>query len=97
MAGLLAAWFAEIAIITYRGFERKSTVPVPIQGLPLPADYVGATVLFGGLGLLGRTQAQGVATLVGWGLVVATLLNLWTPSSGKVKPGTTAKSGVTPS
>lgn len=78
MGGILAAWLAEIAIITYRGFERGTSGP--IAHLPIPADYIGATVVYGALGLMGKTQAAPVAALLGWGFVVATLLNLWTPN-----------------
>lgn len=91
MGGLLSAWFAEMVLITYRGVK-KGTTGGPIHGLPLPADYVGATIVFGALGLLGNTQAAPVATLAGWGLVVATLLNLWTPKTPtKLSTAATAK------
>ena len=79
MTGVLSAFFAQVVIITYRGV--KGGTSGPIKGLPLPADYVGATIIYGALGLLGGTQAAPVATLAGWGLVVATLVNLWTPKN----------------
>lgn len=79
MSGVLSAWFTELVIITYRGVKGGTTGP--IKGLPLPADYVGATIIYGALGLLGGTQAAPVATAIGWGLVVATLVNLWTPKN----------------
>ncbi len=73
----LAAFVAEIALITYRGFR----TPGPLGRMPLPANYTGAILVYGSLGLLGRPKAEPVAAAVAWGFVVATLLNLWTPKS----------------
>lgn len=74
--GLLGAFIAEVALITYRGF---STTTGPLGHLPLPANYTGAALIYGALGLMAKTKAEPVATALGWGFVVATLLNLWTP------------------
>ena len=82
--GLLAAFIAELGIITYRSFTRPKESPL---SFPLPADYAGAALIYGLLGLMGKTQAEPVATALGWGFVVATLLNLWTPQH----PGSLAK------
>jgi hypothetical protein len=84
----LAAFFVEMALITYRGVQTSATGP--IAHLVLPADYVGAAVIYGVLGLLGKTKAEPVAAAVAWGFVVATLLNLWTPKN-PVHIGTTKK------
>ncbi|MDA8312833.1 MAG: hypothetical protein M0Z46_19920 [Actinomycetota bacterium] len=70
---LLAAFVVEIGLITYRGFRCAGA------HLPPPADYTGAVLIYGGLGLAAKTQAAHVAGLIGWGFVVATALNLWTP------------------
>lgn len=93
MSGILGAWFVEMALITYRGFKRKTTGP--LSGLPLPADYVGATIIFGGISLLGGTQAAGVGAVFAWGLVVATAVNLWTPNS-PASIGAKAKAAAAP-
>lgn len=86
MSTFLAAWFVETALITYRGFKGGATAG-PINGLPLPADYVGETVIFGALSLLANTGASRFGAVFAWGLVVATALNLWTPNHpGAVKP-----------
>ena len=104
--GLLSAFIAELAIITYRSFRELTTTksgveigfltvvwpgrltgPPPLGRLPLPADYTGAALVYGLLGLMGKTQAEPVATALGWGFVLATLLNLWTPQH----PGSLAK------
>ena len=70
---LLAAFVVEIGLITYRGFTCAG------NHLPPPADYTGAVLVYGALGLASKTQAANVAGLIGWGFVVATALNLWTP------------------
>ena len=75
----LAAFFTELALITYRGVKTSATGPIP--HLVMPGDYVGAAVIYGALGLLGKTKAEPVAAAVAWGFVVATLLNLWTPKN----------------
>lgn len=90
MGGILSAWFAEVVLITYRGVKGGTTGP--IKGLPLPADYVGSTIIYGGLGLLGNTKAAPVAAMIGWGLVVSTLLNLFTPKNPtNLKPAAAAQ------
>lgn len=95
MTGVLGAAFVEVVLITYRGLTTNKTLGGPIKGLPLPADYVGAVVIFGGLSLLGNTSASGVASVFGWGLVVATALNLWTPNS-PTSIGKKAKAAASP-
>ena len=70
---LLAAFAVEIGLITYRGFKCAG------NHLPPPADYTGAVLVYGALGLASKTQAATVAGLIGWGFVIATALNLWTP------------------
>lgn len=95
MGGILSAWVTEIAILTYRGFKGKEAAPIKA---PLPADYLGSVVIFGLLSLAARTQAETVAAVTGWGLVVATLLNLWTPTTPtKIVTGTKTKKKTTAS
>ncbi len=83
--GLLTAWLAEVVIITYRTVSRGSTGP--ISHLPLPSTYVSTMIVYGGLGLLPES-ANVFSTAVGWGLVVATVLNLWQPGSKTTAAGT---------
>lgn len=80
--GLLSAFLVETAIITYRDVAGSSAAQQghTINGLPLPADYLAAVIIFGGLGFL-PAGGQTVAALFGWGIVTATLLNFWTPSN----------------
>lgn len=84
----LAAFFVEAAIITYRGVTISGTGPIP--HLVIPSDYAGAAIIYGLLGLLGKTKAEPLAAAIAWGFVVATLLNLWTPKN-PVHIGTTTK------
>lgn len=96
-SSLLAAFMAETALITYRdyaggGIQVGRNAPL---NLPLPASYTAPVVFFGALALVPQAGQQ-VAGLVGWGIVVATLLNLWDPT-GKVKAqGAAAKAGPPP-
>jgi len=85
MTGVVTAFLAEIALITYRGTLRQ-TKTQPLKGLPVPADYVGAFLVFTVLGAL-PGQAQRPATIFGWGLVAATLLNLYNPNGLPKSPG----------
>jgi len=79
--GLLGAFFVATIIVTYRevsgGIKTPADAPV---ALPLPATYTAPILVYGGLALVPGSFAP-VAALVGWGLVVAMILNLWTPGS----------------
>jgi hypothetical protein len=82
MSGLLGAFLVEVALVTYRsvtqgGVKVPGTAPIPA---PMPSLYVSAVIVYGGLGLLPDSLAP-VPALIGWGFVVATFLNLYTPGS----------------
>jgi len=62
-----------VALVTYRDLSSDKV-------LPPPSDYVAVAIIFGGLGLLPESGAQ-FASLTGWGLVIATFLNLWSPAT----------------
>ena len=72
MRGLLLAAFVEAGIITWRDLSKDKV-------LPLPSDYVAVAIYFGMLGLL-PSSASTVAGALGWGMVVATFLNLFDPT-----------------
>ena len=74
--GVLSAWLAEIAIITWRDLTGKDPTHV-INGFPLPADYLATFLIFGTLGLVPKDNggASRAATLAAWAYVVATYLN----------------------
>lgn len=89
MTGLLGAFLIEVGLITYRAATggqvvtrkgKQSTAPLPA---PLPSVYTSAIFIYGGLGLLPKSLAP-VPALVGWGLVVATFLNLYKPGSANM-------------
>jgi hypothetical protein len=71
--GLFAAALVESAIVTWRDV---STNKVP----PPPSDFVAVAIIYGGLSLL-PDSGSSFASLVGWGFVAATFLNLWSPST----------------
>lgn len=93
MSGILAAWVAEIVLITYRSAKRSASQgPKPIIGVALPSEYAASFVIYGGLSFIPESGAR-IATAVGWGLVLATALNLWDPSTLGNKGGPAIKGG----
>jgi hypothetical protein len=78
-----------MVLITYRGAKNGGTTAdvVPIPHLPLPSEYASTFIIYGALAFI-PGEGQRVASLVGWGLVVATFLNLWNPG-GSVKSAAT--------
>ena len=90
MNRLLSAWLVESILITYRGTKQGKFTTNPVPYFPLPSEYVATVLVFGGLSLLpSNSDAGRVAGVIGWGLVVATALNLWNPASS-------AESGIKP-
>lgn len=80
MGAMLAAFVAEIGIITWR--DISGSTDHTVAGLPLPADYLAVIVVFGGLSLVpSSSNASKTATYIAWGLVVATALNLVNPAN----------------
>lgn len=73
MRGLLAAAVAETVLVSWRDLHQDH---IP----PLPSDYVAVAILYGGLALFPET-ASTFTSLVGWGFVLATFLNLWNPAN----------------
>jgi hypothetical protein len=71
--GLFAAALVESGLITWRDVS-QTKIPPP------PSDYVAVAIIFGGLSLFPES-AGSFPSLVGWGFVAATFLNLWSPSS----------------
>ena len=80
MSTLLAAAFVETLLVTYRAVTQggtKTPTAAPIHA-PLPSLYTSVIVVYGALGVLPKSLAP-LPGMVGWGFVVATLLNLYTP------------------
>jgi hypothetical protein len=73
MSALIAALVAEIGIITWRDLHKQKI-------LPPPSDYAAAALIFGAFGLVGEASPR-VAAMLGWGVVLATFLELWDPTS----------------
>jgi hypothetical protein len=84
MTGLLSAWVAEMVLIAYRGSKTGTTANNPIPHLAMPSEYASTFIIYGALAFI-PGQGQKVASAIGWGLVAATFLNLWTPGT-LVKP-----------
>lgn len=80
MGAVMAALLVELGLITWRGVGSDASKDNPIKGLPVPAEYAGAVIVFGGLALFtGRAAAP--AAVFAWGLVVATSLNTFTQAN----------------
>jgi hypothetical protein len=79
---LLYPALVETGLITYRGVINKTNVNNPIPHFPLPSQLMSVIIVYGGLSLFPESTER-LAALMGWGFVVATALNLWTPG-GKV-------------
>lgn len=71
--GLFAAALVESAIVTWRDIS-QTKVPPP------PSDFVAVAIIYGGLSLF-PDSAGSFPSLVGWGFVAATFLNLWSPTT----------------
>lgn len=69
---------AETAIIVYRSVKQGRAATNPIPYLPMPVELADVAVFYGALSLA-QGGLEPLATAIGWGIVVATLLNLWTP------------------
>ena len=82
MNSIVSAWIVEAALITYRGSRQGKFKNNPVPGLAMPSQYLATVIVFGGLSLIPQnSDAARVASALGWGLVVATFLNLWAPGS----------------
>jgi hypothetical protein len=91
-SSLFTAWIAEMGIVTYRGIKSAGTKPTPLSGFPLPSEYASTFVIYGILSFIPGRGAP-VASLFGWGLVAATLLNLWNPGGTVKSAGSVAATG----
>jgi hypothetical protein len=75
------AWLAELVIIAYRGGKQLGKQR-PIDHLALPAEYASTFLIYGALSLVPESSPLArPAAVFGWGIVLATALNLWDPST----------------
>ena len=84
-----SAWLAELIVIAYRGGKQTGAVR-PIPHLAMPSEYASTFIVYGALSLIPNSSPYArVAGIFGWGIVAATLLNLWSPpgsnTAGQVK------------
>jgi hypothetical protein len=77
---VLAAAAAEVVLVTYRDVKNGTNLVNPIPHLPMPSQLVSVGLVYGVLALF-PDNASTLASLIGWGFVVATLLNVFTPAS----------------
>lgn len=68
MPSITAPWLAELVLISYRSVRQEKRPP-------LPAELLASFVIFGTFSLIGNSQPR-IAAVLGWGIVVATALNL---------------------
>lgn len=91
MKPVINAAIAETILITYRDVRNNLNVDNPIPHFPLPSQFTSVVVIYGALAFFPE-KGDSLAAMIGWGFVLATFLNLWTPG-GKVKLSSiTAKS-----
>lgn len=83
MKPIVNAAIAETIVITYRDVKNGSNADNPIPHLPIPAQYASVVIVYGALAFFPE-RASNLAAMIGWGFVLATVLNLWTPG-GQVK------------
>lgn len=98
-SGVMLAWLAGLGIIGYRQVAQQ-------HHAPFAGKILGASMLFGLLGLLAEVDAaRGFATMLAWGFDLAAVLDVLpgglggspkaAPSSGYKATGTTQKPGTT--
>jgi hypothetical protein len=70
---LLTAAMVESGLVTWRSLSNQKI-------LPPPSAFVAVVIVFGGLSLLPDSGSK-FASLTGWGIVLSTFLNLWSPAT----------------
>ncbi len=72
MNSLSIPWMAEIGLISWRTVSKEKRPP-------LPSELLATFVIFGAFSLVSVSQPE-IGSVLGWGIVVATLLNFWNPA-----------------
>lgn len=80
-------WGAEIAIITWRSVKDRNRPPIP-------SELLASFIVFGGISLLAPSQPK-IASLMGWGIVIATALNVF-PTLANSQPSATDQTSGEP-
>ncbi len=76
---VLAPALAEVALITYRDVKAGTNVVNPLPHFPLPSQFLSVGIVYGALAMF-PDNASTLAATIGWGFVIATLLNVFTPA-----------------
>jgi hypothetical protein len=90
---LLYPALAETVVITYRGIKNGTNVNNPIPHFPMPNQLASVLIVYGGLSLFPE-RADKLAAMLGWGFVVATVLNLYSPGKQATSTTTNVPSSV---
>lgn len=98
-------WLVEVGIITTAtvapGAWKAAGMPITktypkVGPFPAPSIFVGTAIIFGPLALLSDTQKVGpLASLVAWGVVLATVLQLFDPTFVPATQATTQAPATT--
>lgn len=82
-SSLIGSLAAEIALTTAHTISADHIAPPP-------ANYLAIVGLWGVFGLLEDTSLGPVTRVLAWGLVIATLLHMWTPAQAAHVQGPSA-------
>jgi len=77
---LLYPAISEVALITYRSVHNGTAKINPVPYLPIPNELPAVVIVFGILGSLPDRFSR-TASLMGWGFVLATALNVFSSSA----------------
>ena len=95
MNSVILAALIEVGIITYRIIRNDLD---RIGNLPLPGEYLSVIIFFGVLMFGADSSSEGakkVSTLIAWGMVIATFMNLQLPGLPKTSKTSTSTSTST--
>lgn len=76
MDAVKVAWLAEVVLLFWRDKRNANR-------LPWPSELLATFVLYGTLSVLPGNAGK-VGAALGWGVVVATFLGIWTPTPGNL-------------
>lgn len=77
---VIAPWLVEIVLLSWRDLLGNSPSTPGEKRLPWPSELLYTFVLFGVLSVL-PGEGKKVGAAIGWGIVVATLLQVWSPAN----------------
>lgn len=89
MSPVAAPWIAQLVLMSWRSVKRDKRPP-------LPSEVLASFVFFGTVSLIGNSQPR-IASVLGWGIVVATGLNLFPEAVAPNFGGGNSVAATTPS